>query len=389
MSSDFADEVAAQMTVTDKQALTRLAGAFKDAGLDPKDLGSVEKIKFYEGFHKDDDGEGHVVPMVSFQVNPSWAAGPQWPVVQPAPVAPVRPTKAKRTVLKSRWRTVVLPDMQIGGRLYIDGDQATVDPFQDEQAIAVALSVLRQVRPDRVILLGDNLDFPEFGKYEQEPEFQTTTQYAIDRAALVLDEIAANAPEAEVHWLEGNHERRLPKAIARNAMAAMRLKRGAAPDSWPVLSIPSLLDLDSRGVTYHDGYPAASVPITDEAVAVHGENVVSGGSTASKVARSSPVSVIFGHVHREEFHVHRWADPVAQTSRRIFAASPGCLCRIDGAVPGSNTATNGEGRAVIRTENWHQGLAVLTHGHTGQPDYERVPIEAGRAIYRDKEHQAP
>ena len=390
MSFDEDLEAETPPPATDKATLAKVAAAIKDAGVDPTELGKVERVRYYEGFHKDDDGDTHVVPMLSLAINPTWADGPDWPVVAPAPRPPVRATTAKRTVVKGWHKAVVLPDCQIGARRYVDGDEATYDPFHDEAAIAVALSIVRAVRPDQVILLGDNLDFPEWGRYEQEPEFQETTQYAIDRAGLLLDQVEAAAPEADCHWLEGNHERRLPKAIAKNAMAALRLRRANAPASWPVLSVPALLDLDDRSAwTYHDGYPAASVRINDHLVAEHGSTVYSAGSTAAKVARSSPTSRIFGHIHREEFHAHTWYDPAARARHQSFAASPGCLCRVDGTVPGSSTATNGRGKAVNAWQGWQQGIAVVTFQEgDGRVVYERVGIEGGAAIYRDKEHRA-
>ena len=376
--------------ITDKERLTRLSQAFKDAGLDPADLGSVERVKFYEGFHKDDEGESHVVPMVSFQVNPAWATGPEWPAVQPAPRPQVKPASGKRTVVKGWHKALILPDMQIGCRRYVEGETVRYDWFHDERALDVAFQIMRWVRPDRVIFLGDNFDFPEFGKYEQEPEFQDTTQATIDKGGEVCDRTEANAPEASYEWLEGNHERRLPKAIAKNFMAAMRLRKANAPESWPVLTVPALLDFENRPRwSYVDGYPAASVTINDGLAVEHGKRVRSGGSTAAAVANDSTVSRIFGHVHREEYHSKTWDNPATGERRQVFAASPGCLCRVDGTVPGSGTATDGKGAAVPEWQNWQQGLAVVTFQEgNGRSVYERIGIEDGHAFYRDRWFEA-
>ncbi|WP_218571937.1 hypothetical protein, partial [Pseudomonas sp. SZ57] len=83
----------------------------------------------------------------------------------------------------------------------------------------------------------------------------------------------ANAPEAEVTLIEGNHDRRLQKSILRNAKAAFGLKRANDPESWPVLSVPNLLRLDDLGVEYVEGYPAGEKWINDNLVCIHGHKV--------------------------------------------------------------------------------------------------------------------
>src|SRR5690606_2827979 len=98
-----------------------------------------------------------------------------------------------------------------------------------------------------------------------------------------LCDIKANAPEAEIDELEGNHDARLRRMVARNAMAALRLRRADEPAGWPVMSIPHLTHMDELGVRYHDGYPASEVWVNDNLVCFHGVKVNSAGSTAARV----------------------------------------------------------------------------------------------------------
>jgi len=368
-----------------REVLALLADAIRDAGLDPADLGSVEKVRYYEGMYKDDDGEAHVVPMMALQVNPCWATGPEWPVVQQAAPVTIKPTTAKRPRVDDGWeRAVILPDPQIGYRRYEDG---TLDPFHDEDAIAVAMQVVRTVRPDRVVVLGDTLDFPEWGKYEQEPAFVGTTQPALDRTHRFLAEIRANAPEAAISMLEGNHDRRLQKSIVKNAMAAFGLRQAETPAGWPVMSVQHLLRLDELGVTYHDGYPAAECWINDNLVAIHGHKVNSSGSTASRVIDDERVSVIYGHIHRIEL-LHK-TRRVREGRRQNFAACPGSLCRVDGAVPSVKGSTDAFGRPVQTWENWQQGLGVVTYEPgDGRFSWEQIAIHDGWAMWRDQEFAA-
>jgi hypothetical protein len=70
----------------------------------------------------------------------------------------------------------------------------------------------------------------------------------------------------------------------------------------------------------------------------------------------------------------------------MWAASPGCLCRTDGAVPGVNVGIDQRtGLSIDRAQDWHQGLAVITYDPTGErlPVYEFAPITDGICRWRD------
>lgn len=381
----FADEVARTTPAKDK--LGRIAELLANSGIDLDEVGRIDKVRIgeYQMLTKDDaTGEAtiHDLRADSLVLTPTWADGPAWPVVQPAKPCVVRPVKIQSTRTNpDGWRTaVILPDTQIGFRRYDDG---TLDPFHDERAMNVALKIIRHLRPDVVVLLGDFVDFPEFGTYEQEPEFAQTTQASVDRAHRFLAEIRANAPDADIRLLEGNHDRRLPKAIMRNAMHALRLRRACEPEGWPVLSVPNLLRLDELGVTYVDGWPAGITWINDNLACIHGHKVRSSGSTAAAVIDDERVSTIFGHIHRIEMQSK--TRRVKDGHRVAWAASPGCLCRLDGAVPSVKSSTDVFGRPVNTAENWAQGLGVVTfEPGNGRFAYEQVAIYSGEAVLRGR-----
>lgn len=181
--------------------------------------------------------------------------------------------------------------------------------------------------------------------------------------------------------LEGNHDRRLQNAITQNAMHAVGIRRGgSAPDDWPVLSVPYLLRLDELGIEYISGYPAGEVWITDDLVAFHGRRVKSSGSSAAATVFDENVSSIFGHVHRVELQYRTVRD--RQGARRIFGASPGCLARTDGAVPSTKGSVDPMGRPVPVSENWQNGIAVVSYTDAGEYSIELVHIENGQATFR-------
>jgi len=70
-----------------------------------------------------------------------------------------------------------------------------------------------------------------------------------------------------------------------------------------------------------------------------------------------------------------------------MAASPGCLARIDGAIPSTRGGVDLDGRPLTRHENWQQGIGVVTYEDDGNHRfaYDVIPIYNGWALYHGKE----
>lgn len=377
------------------QIVAAIADKLAAQGLTPEHIGRVHKLtltdKAYQAFHKSAEGEAVVTDLksggLSFSFSPSWENGPEWPVVQPARPCVVRPVKAAKAPPQSEFRTaVILPDAQIGYRRYEDG---TLDPFHDESAMAVALQIIRHLAPDVIVNLGDFLDFGAFStKFVTEPSFAQTTQAALDRAHRFLAECRATAPGAEMVLLEGNHDARAGRLIMSNAAAAFGLRQANIPDSWPVMSVPHLLRLDELGVEYVGGFPAGAHWLNDNFVCIHGRVARSGnGATVRAVVDDERVSLVQGHIHRHEVIYktrHTRSGPKVS-----LAASPGTLARIDGAVPSTKGGIDPHGRPVRISEDWQQGVGVVTYEPGDGPfAYEQVFIHQGAAIFRGRSFTA-
>jgi predicted phosphodiesterase len=372
----------ADATSSKEQRLGKIADLLERSGIDAEDIGQVKSVRLseWQGLTKNEDGEAelHDLTGSSIVLTPAWETGPEWPVVDRAAQMQVPPPKPRAR--KGKWRkAVILPDVQVGFRR--DLADASLDPFHDETAMAAALRVVKAVDPDVVVHLGDFLDFANFGTFEQEAGFALTVQPALDRAYRFLCEVADAAPNANQVLLEGNHDRRLQKAIVRNALSAFGITRAEAPDEWPVLSVPYLLRLDELGVEYVGGYPAGIYWVNDRLACIHGHKVRSSGSTAQAVVDDERVSVIFGHVHRRERQDKTCR--VRDGARVRTAVTPGCLCRIDGTVPSVKGSTDPMGRPIPTAENWQQGCAVVTFQDGDGPfDIELVSIHDGEVVFR-------
>lgn len=365
-----------------QQMLGALADLLKSKDIDIADIGSVKKISVYQQVTKGEDGEVDVHNLAAIQISPKFESGPEWPVVQRGPAIKIPDNSSKPTTPATFKTCVVVPDIQIG--YYRDKD-GSLEPTHDEDAISVALGVIKHLKPEIIVCVGDNLDLPEMGKYLTYPSYAQTTQAAIDRATTFCAEMRMASPNAKIVWLAGNHEERLPKHIAMNAVAAYGLRKGNAPESWPVLSVPYLCRMDEFGVEYKPGYPAADVWINKKLRIIHGDRVNSSGVTATKYLNAEKTSVIYGHIHRIETAYKTRED--FDGPRTIMAASPGCLCRIDGAIPSTKGGVDLDGRPIERHENWQQGLGIVTFEDAGSHkfSYECMPIYNGWGMFRGKE----
>jgi len=318
-----------------------------------------------------------IVPVLEQLNEPKWQpVDRSQPVVLAAPKK-VTPKKSKHTV------HIALPDPQIGYR-DLGG---RLDPFHDESAMDVALQITSFIeetdRLDTVVNLGDFLDLPSQGRFEQEAAFASTTQAAFDRGHLFLQQQRqAAGPKAKIVLVEGNHDRRMEKFITANMLSAFGLRRANTAE-LPAMSIPYLLRLEEIGVEYIDAYPAGAYWITESLRAIHGTKARSNGSTAAAYTNADPhISTIFGHSHRLEIQsktVYNGAGAI-----RSVAVSPGCLCRVDGAVPSANGSTHIDGSPARHWENWQQGVAVITVEPSGEFFTELVQIKDGAAWFRGK-----
>lgn len=374
-------------------ALGKLAELLRANGIDPDDIGKVKTVRVgtYQGLAKDADGVIQVKDLetASIVFSPAWETGPQWPVVQPAAPITIVPPPAKKLRQPSDWQTaVILPDPQIGFRQFEDG---TLDPFHDDRAMDVAIQIVAALEDDRgvqqVVNLGDFLDLPAFGKYEQEATFASTTQLAIDRGHKFLAEQRAAAPSSKIVVLEGNHDRRMQRFITNNALASFGLRQANAPDSWPVMSLPFLLHMDALDIEYIDAWPAGTWWVNDQLRAIHGDKVRSGGSTAAAYTQDTPhISTVFGHIHRQEVQSRTVFDRMGKI--RSMAISPGCLCRVDGAVPSVHGSVGLDGRPATVYENWQQGVSVIYYKPEGQFYVDLVQIDDGFTVYQGQEFRS-
>ena len=263
---------------------------------------------------------------------------------------------------------VVLPDAQVGFKRDIHSGELA--PLHDLKAIAIATEIIKEIKPNRIIMLGDMLDLPDWSThFVRSPEFYFTTQPSLDWLASWIKELRPYCKE--MVYIEGNHEKRMIDSIVQNTIQAYGIKPANEPDVPPIVSVPYMLGLHKIGVEYIGNYPHGEFYINDNLVCIHGNKVgPKSGQSIMKMLDSPRISVIQGHVHRLEMgHKTVWS----HGQPKIYqAVSLGTLARIDGIVPGGGTRYN-----------WQQGFGIVEYDND-RFQIDSVGIYDGKAIFKGK-----
>lgn len=366
------------------QRLGQIAELMDSQKIDPSVVGQVREVRAgrWQVVTKDkvvDPESGEIVsePHVhtlegtsfKFIPKPEVAAVDEQRFASKAAPTVIRPGRAMPKRFRDKTALIVT-DQQIGYRKL--GDE--LQPIHDEAAMDVVQQIARYVQPDKIIVLGDNVDLPNASRFENDPNFTQTTQASIDSFHNQLARYRANAQNAEIVVLEGNHDERWAKYIRKNAAEVLGVRRANAAHELAVLTLPFLLRVDELEVQYLAGWPANTHWINERIKAIHGNKVRSNGSTAAAYANSETTSTIFGHIHRMESH-HRTVNE--QGGGRIISAhSFGTLSRIDGVVPSFNYGRDGTGTPIQHFENWQQGLGLVFYEEGDAPyDVKSILID--------------
>lgn len=147
---------------TNAKTIGAIADLLASKNIDIDEVGDITRISIYQSMLKDENGEPQIVDLAAIQISPKWETGPEWPIIQRGPEIKL----PKNTSLPKNPETfktcVVVPDIQFG---YFRNRDGELEPTHDEDAISVALNVIKHLKPELIVCVGDNLDLPEMGKY--------------------------------------------------------------------------------------------------------------------------------------------------------------------------------------------------------------------------------
>lgn len=333
---------------------------FKGAGIDLPDniIENATRVGFHVGYIRNADGEiEYTKPLPSVHFDRPTVDEAVF-VSQAEPTV-IYPTETRPRPSTNEKQALIVTDAQIW---LLRDDNDVLHPAHDNNAIDVVLGISKEEQPDKIILVGDFLDFPSLSKFKQEKAFEDTLTASINEAHKILAKLRANNPNAEIALLEGNHEKRLSNFIYDRARQLYGLKRPG--DELPILDIRNLLRLADLGIDYYGGYPNGRYWLNDRLKVVHGDTVKQLGKTVTNLIRNDDTSTITGHIHR--FEMATRTIPSRFAGRLIIAASFGTLSRIDGAVPSAHSSLL-DGQPTLHIEQWQQGAGMVTYREGDNP----------------------
>ena len=161
-------------------------------------------------------------------------------------------------------------------------------PYHDNASLKKAVDAGITYDADTVIILGDMMDFHRISKYPNDPD-TLSFKDEIEIGYKLLEYLRESFHDAEMFYIEGNHEVRLKHYISRNANEFYGLT---------ALDMDSLLNLGYYDVKYCSD---AFIHCGDMSF-LHGHELrgVGGVNPSRKLFTKMYKSAICGHLHRPE-----------------------------------------------------------------------------------------
>lgn len=372
VSESYDDESSKTVSVKYSGKIKKVEEIIAEIGLNENEW-TVSDIKYNEWQGQRPKDQGTItLRQVKFYLKKITTISNEGVALQPVTINLSKKTYRTRQHHDVRC-AVVIPDIQCGFRRNMVTGQ--LESLHDRQALDVAVQIVKEIQPDRIVFLGDNLDLAEFStKFNPTPEHYFTTQAALVELAWWLASFKETLDkECVISYLSGNHEHRTNKFLAERANQFYGLRSADNIKGAPVLSIQNLLGLDKMDIEYHE-YPAGVVKLNNKLVCVHGEIAKNAsGATVAELVKRYNYSVIQGHIHRYEVASKTNWDASGKPNI-ITSASFGCLCKLDpGVVPGTTSL-----------QNWQQGIGIVSYQIDGDErfSHEFIPIQDGEAIFQ-------
>lgn len=159
-------------------------------------------------------------------------------------------------------------------------------PYHHKQSWDTFLEVARKWKPDKLVILGDMVDFDEVSSHPKDPTKRVPFDEEVRKSNVEMDRLS-KIYIPEVYFCEGNHETRL-----------LRYLGDRAPELAGVVNVRQLLQIRDRGwkwVSYGDYCTIGKLHFTHD-VGFSGENA------AKQSVMAFGGNIIIGHTHRAVGH---------------------------------------------------------------------------------------
>jgi predicted phosphodiesterase len=231
-------------------------------------------------------------------------------------------------------------------------------PYTDARAVHATVAFVRHVKPQVIVWLGDVCDFYQLSKFDKNPLRMNSLQEDLDRAEVLLQTVRDAAPNAEIHFLEGNHDQRIQRYLWHDAPPMSGLRN---------LLLQNLLNLDRMKVEYHSPGRMLLGPLQLK----HGDVV------RARSGASAHVELERAWVSGASAHTHRLGQVYLRNDGGEWTwAECGCLCQLDAEYLRGATA------------NWQHGLG---YAEVADDRYylTTLPILSGKIVWGAREIGSP
>lgn len=207
-------------------------------------------------------------------------------------------------------------------------------PFHDKRSCKIALDYLQESKLDKLVLMGDILDFVAISRYGKSLKRRAALSDEINEGLQFLAEVREKFPKTEIIFTKGNHEDRWDRYISDHAPEFRDL---------PALRLENMLELEKLNIKYvKDKFKINGM------IFYHGDGRCSrnGGYTVTAWMNHFMNSVIIGHIHRQAIIYKRYG-----TGQTMLGVENPCLAQLDPEYDKGGTC------------NWQQGGTILTMNH--------------------------
>jgi len=226
-------------------------------------------------------------------------------------------------------------------------------PFEDNKTLKSFYNMLKDFKPDELIINGDFLDFYDMSNFDKELINEGVLQEELDTGFALLKSYRKLLPKSRIVMTISNHmEKRLER---------FKKSIGRAVYSLRYFTIPQMLRLDELDIEhmYQVEYK--------KFIVYHGDIVRKHSAyTAKAVLENKGKSVFMGHVHRLGSHYK------TNEGGEHVGVECGCMCNLNPEY-------------IDGKPNWQQGFAVIYEDEkTGWFQHYLVPIIDHKFIWDGK-----
>lgn len=223
-------------------------------------------------------------------------------------------------------------------------------PYQNNEAISIAMQYGLDAKVNTIFLLGDVLDFFQCSRFEKTPHKRSIAQ-EFDSARQFFTSLRIAFPTQNIYWIKGNHDERYEK--------------------WLYVKAPEIFDVEDFQLDVLLRLNDFKIKIIESDVLVkfgklnvsHGHHVTRGVFAPVNTARAAYLkaksSIMVGHSHQVSQHVEKTVD-----GDIISCWSVGCLCELRPDYEPLNTKAS-HGFAHVRVEkngDYHVDNKMIFNG---------------------------